>query len=60
LPVQYLALDLQPDQQKEQGHQPVIDPMLDRQRSQILVEQPLIAGGERRVGEDQRKQRRRH
>ena len=27
---QRLALDLQPDQEKEDGHQPVVDPLVQR------------------------------
>ena len=34
-PVDELALDLQPDQQEEQGHQAVVDPQMDGHRPQL-------------------------
>jgi hypothetical protein len=63
-----LALDLQPDQQEEQRHQPVIDPQHQRLaeidelpgEADPGVEQVLHRAGERRIGQHQRQQGRRH
>ena len=62
LAVQHLALDLQPDQQEEDRHQPVIDPQQQRlgdlERAELdgdrRVEQAVIEPGQRRIGQDQR------
>jgi hypothetical protein len=59
LPVQELALDLQPDQQEERRHQQVVDPVQDVERPDIGLEQREIAVRQRAVGDDQRQRRRR-
>ena len=68
LAAQHLELDLQPDDQEEQGHQPVLDPCLDRsglgeladpQRDRLGQEAEVVAG-QRRVGDDKGCGRRRH
>ena len=61
-----LALDLEPDQQEEERHQPVVDPQHQRLaeidelpgEAEPGVEQALDRAGEWRIGQDQRQQRR--
>ena len=53
LPVDHLALDLEPDEQKEQRHERVVDPVLDAQRSEPGVQRALVGAEQGRVGDDQ-------
>ncbi len=39
-----LAADLQPHQQEEQGHQPVIDPVMDAEAADIGMQRIEIGG----------------
>ena len=41
---QRLALDLQPDEEKEDGHQPVVDPLMKGERQHM----PAAGNGDRR------------
>jgi hypothetical protein len=66
--VDELPLDLQPDQQKEQGHQAVVYPEMDghwpelrrKDRTGLHVQQVAVGVAEGTVGENQRQCRRRH
>src|SRR3954452_2283211 len=49
LPIQELALDLQADEQKEQGHERVIDPMQEAEPPDLGVEHAEVGRGDRRV-----------
>ena len=60
LPVERLALDLQPDQQEEPGHQAVVDPVLHAHRPEGGVERVRVGLGERPVGDDEGQGGRRH
>ena len=68
LAIDQFALHLEPDEQEEHRHQPVIDPQMDRHRPQrrgehragFVVQQREIASREFGIGEDQRERRRRH
>ncbi len=60
LPVQHLALDLQPDQQEEHRHQAVVDPVQHAHRPESGVERVRVGLGQGPVGDDQRQRRRRH
>jgi hypothetical protein len=51
-----LALEFETDQQEENRHQGVVDPMFDAQTSDIPVPEPKIALTERGIGECQRHQ----
>ena len=61
-PIDELALDLQPDEQEENRHQPVIDPQMDRHRAKLVGEDRpghgmngmLICLGKRRIGDNHR------
>jgi len=63
-----LAFDLQPDQQEKEGHQPVVDPEMDRHRPELRREHRPGGGmeemapglAERAVGDQHRHRRRRH
>ena len=63
-----LALDLQPDQEEEHRHQAVVDPqqqrLVERERADAhadrRVEEQAVQPGQRRVVDQQRRQRRRH
>jgi hypothetical protein len=65
LPGDQFALDLQADHEEEQGHEAVVDPVLevlgDRQRAgsdgQLHAPQALVAGGEGAVGPPERDHR---
>jgi hypothetical protein len=57
---QELALDLEPDQQKKERHQPVIDPMQHIKAGHFGVEQRTVAAGERRIGDDEADRSTRH
>src|SRR3954468_5621176 len=48
LPIQELALDLQAHEQKEQGHERVIDPMQEAEAPGLGVEHAEVGRGERR------------
>jgi hypothetical protein len=60
LAVDRLALDLQPDQQEEHRHQPVIDPVGQAETADIDVQGVEITVGQRRVGDHQRQGGRAH
>ena len=44
LPLQHLALDLQPHQQEEHGHQCVVDPVFEAERPDGGVKRAEIGG----------------
>ncbi|MNU97975.1 hypothetical protein D3C71_880720 [compost metagenome] len=54
LTVQHLALDLKPNEQKEDGHQRVIDPVLQAERPDINVQCVEIILSKRRVRRNDR------
>src|SRR5438128_1764701 len=58
--VDELAFDLEADEQEEQSHQPVIDPMMNREWPKFALEQFEISGTRGTVGDDQRKCRSQH
>jgi hypothetical protein len=57
LAVQELAFDLQADEQKEQGHQPVVDPVQHVEPAQGGVENLEVASRQRRVGYEEGQRR---
>jgi hypothetical protein len=54
LSVQDLALDLEADEQKEHGHQAVVDPVLDAERAEIRVQPGEIGRRQGRVRDGKR------
>jgi hypothetical protein len=60
LPVYELAFDLKPDEQEEQRHKGVVDPVKDAQPGDIGSEYAEIGMTERRVGERERSRSRCH
>ncbi len=66
LALDQLALDLEPDQEKEDRHQAVVDPVPERLvepeiaelQAQVQLEEPQIVIGQGRVGEDEGERRR--
>ena len=62
-PIDELALDLQPDDEEEERHQPVVDPVVQVEREpepmrSCLVPEVLVGVAQRGVGPDQRDDRR--
>ena len=55
LAFEHLALDLEPDQQEEDGHQAVIDPMQDVEAADLGVQRLRISLGERGIGDGEPK-----
>ncbi len=55
-----LALDLEPDQQEEQRHQPVIDPMQDAEAADFDMQEFAVVAGKRRIGHNQPERGARH
>ena len=53
-----LALDLQPDQQEERGHQAVVDPGMRRHRPEPGLQRVMIGAGGGAVGGEQGQRRR--
>ena len=47
LPLDHLPLDLEPDQQKEEGHQPIVDPMEKIEAAKRRVQQRFVVCRER-------------
>ncbi len=60
LPLEHLALDLEPNQQEEQRHERIVDPVGDAERADFEVQPGKISLGQRRVGDEQRQSGRRH
>jgi hypothetical protein len=64
-PVDELALDLQPDEQEEQSHQPIVDPQMNAHRTKFrrqhrplrVMQQVMVGFGQRTVGHNQRGKR---
>src|SRR6266576_7092490 len=62
---QYLPLNLQSDQEKEQSHKPIVDPEMQRigqqpadaTESQVHVPEMKVVAGKRRVCPDERRHR---
>ncbi len=59
-PDEDFALDLEPDQQEEQRHQPVIDPMQDAEAGDFGMQQLGVVVGESRIGDNQAERGARH
>jgi len=49
MPVDELALDLKPHHQKEDGHQGVVDPVQDAERTEIGMKGGEVGGRQSRV-----------
>jgi len=60
LAADHLALDLKADQQKENCHQRIVDPVQNAKAADMGGENVEISRRERRVGDDKRAQRGRH
>ena len=52
LAVDHLAFDLETDEQEEQRHERVVDPVLDAQGTELGVQRVFIGADQRRVGDD--------
>ena len=58
LTLNHLPLDLEPHQEKEEGHQPVVDPMQEIEAGDVRMQRFSISVPKERIGHCQRRARR--
>ena len=60
LPLNHLPLDLEPDQEKEKGHQSIVDPMQEIEAADRRMQHRFVIWRERRIGHGEAERRAPH